>query len=338
MPSTSSEKIECPLCCGAGELTRAEILDRLGVKDFARMAQLSAEEAFRLLQSKHDREHQTAWSRFETELTKRTTEIREQHKDALRSAQSERDDLIRRVEDSLREVAEIRERNQVLASELSKIAHVGKREEMEFAEEARSWAGVWISDKLPRNGDFILCYRAPNGEPAEPRILIDNKDKATIAESDIDKLVRDARERSIRVAALVARDESQLRQIDRESRWSRKDGGIWLLRTTRQWIVRDLDLLKPIFERMREQGFDLLEKNAVLANELHRTFPEIDRIEKELVKAAKAIQSVSAMVVRYKERLRELCDSSAYRGLATAPERDGNMPSAAQYQLERNRP
>jgi hypothetical protein len=189
---------------------------------------------------------------------------------------------------------------------------------MEFAEEARSWAGVWISDKLPRNGDFILCYRAPNGEPAEPKILIDNKDKSTIAASDIDKLVRDARERSISVAALVARDDSQLREVDRSSRWSRTDG-IWLLRTTRQWIVRDLDLLKPIFERMRVQGFDLLDHNAVLADELRRTFPEIDRIEKELGRAAKAIQSVSALVVRYRERLCDLCDTAASKKIVPTP-------------------
>jgi predicted nuclease with TOPRIM domain len=335
MRSTSSEKIECPLCSGAGELSRAEILDRLGVRDFARVAQLSAEEAFRLLQNKHDREHQTAWSRFETELAMRTADIREQHKDEVQTLQSRRDDLTRRVEDCLREVAELRERNQVLASELSKVAHIGKREEMDFADEARSWAGVWISDKLPRNGDFILCYRAPNGEPAEPKILIDNKDKSAIVEGDIDKLVRDCKERSIPVAALVARDETQLRQADREARWNRKDG-VWLLRTTRQWLRRDLDVLRPIFERMRVQGFDLLERNTVLAEELRRTFPEIDRIEKELGKAAKAIQSVSALVVRYRERLRELCDSSTCRGSTTAPERDGSMPSASQYQLEGN--
>src|SRR5271166_4734075 len=239
MPSSSpTEKIECPLCAGTGELTRAEILDRLGVKDFARVAQLSAEEAFRLLQSKHDREHQSAWSRFETELAKRTAEIRERHKDELRSTQSERDDLTRRVEDCLREVAQLRERNQQLETEMAKVARVGKREEMDFADEARTWAGIAISEKLPRNGDFILAYRAPNGEPAEPRMLIDNKNKSVIAESDIDKLVRDAKERSIPVAALVARDESQLRQADREARWSRKDG-VWLLRTTRPWIARD---------------------------------------------------------------------------------------------------
>ena len=194
MPSSSpTEVIECPLCSGTGELTRAEILDRLGVKDFARVAQLSAEEAFRLLQSKHDREHQTAWSRFETELAKRTAEIRERHKDELRLALSEKDNLTRRIETSLRELADLRERNQALESELSKVARVGKREEMDFADEARTWAGIAISEKLPRNGDFILAYRAPNGDPTEPKILIDNKDKSVIAESDIDKLVRDAR-------------------------------------------------------------------------------------------------------------------------------------------------
>jgi hypothetical protein len=328
MPSSSpTEEIECPLCCGRGELTRAEILDRLGVKDFARVAQLSAEEAFRLLQSKHDREHQTAWSRFETELEKRTAEIRESHKDELRLALSEKDSLTRRVEDSLREIGQLREKNQLLEGEMSKVARIGRREEMTFEEEARTWAGVWISDKLPRNGDFILAYRAANGDPLEPRILIDNKDKSTIAESDIEKLLRDAKERSIPVAALVARDENQLRQADRASRWSQKDG-IWLLRSTRQWLSRDLDILRPIFERMRVQGFDLLERNAVLAEELRGTFPEIDRIERELGKAAKAIQSVGALVAKYRTRLESLCMTTAPK-LPTAVQSDYLLTSQA---------
>ena len=92
---------------------------------------------------------------------------------------------------------------------------------------------------------------------------------------------------------------------------------------------RDLDLLKPIFERMRVQGFDLLEKNPVLADELRRTFPEIDRIERELGKAAKAIQSVSALVVRYRERLRELCDTAANEKIAPKPELDGSIRQKA---------
>ena len=46
------ETIECPLCLGKGDLSRAEVLERLGMKDFARVAQLSAEEAIRLVLKK----------------------------------------------------------------------------------------------------------------------------------------------------------------------------------------------------------------------------------------------------------------------------------------------
>ena len=32
------EAIECPLCLGKGELSRTEVLERLGMKDFTRTA------------------------------------------------------------------------------------------------------------------------------------------------------------------------------------------------------------------------------------------------------------------------------------------------------------
>ena len=228
-----TDAIECPLCLGEGKLKRTEVLDRLGVKDFARVAQLSAEEAFRLLLGKHKDDQQSVWLRFETELAKRMAEIRDRHKDELHATQSERDNLTRRVEDCLREVAQLRERNQELEAEMSKVSRIGKREEMDFADEARTWAGVSVSEKLPRNGDFIVAYRDPSGASVEPRMLVDNKDKAAVTEGDIAKLVRDAKERSLSVAVLVARTEEQLRQIDRECRWGEKDG-VWILRTTRK--------------------------------------------------------------------------------------------------------
>ena len=169
------------MCLDAGKLKRTEILDRLGVKDFARVAQLSAEEAFRLLQNRHDREHQTAWSRFETELAKRTAEIREHHKDELRMAQSERDDLTRRIEDCLREVAQLRERNQALESELSReVARMGNARR--WISPTRRGRGLALrsAKSLPRMATSS-SYRAPNGDPTEPKMLIDNKDKSVIA-------------------------------------------------------------------------------------------------------------------------------------------------------------
>ena len=330
-------RIECPLCLGEGKLKRSEVLDRLGVKDFARVAQLSAEEAFRMLLSKHKQDEQNVWLRFEAELAKRTSDIAQRHRDELHALTARTKELEaaarvaeqqqvleiqhanRRVEDSLREAAELRERNQALEVEMSKVARVGKREEMDFADEARVWAGICVSEKLPRNGDFILAYRDPSGTPLEPRMLVDNKDKTVVTESDIDKLVRDAKERSTPIAALVAREETQLRQTDRDARWACKDG-IWVLRTTRNWLPCDLDVLRPLFERMRINDTDFLEKNAVLAAEVRRTFADLDRVEKELGKAAKAIQSASALVAKYRGRLQELCDNVPARKMCSTPE------------------
>jgi hypothetical protein len=329
-PSVATEAIECPLCLGEGELTRAEILDRLGVKDFARVAQLSAEEAFRLLLQKQEHAGQNDWARFEAELAKRTADIAQRHKDELHALTTRTKELEtaasvavqqkaleiqhvdRRVEDSLRDVAKLQERNHELEFEMSKVARIGKREEMDFAEEAGTWPGICVCEKLPKNGDYILAYRDRSGVPAEPRILVDNKAKAATTEGDIDKLVRDAKERSIPVAALVAREEAQLRQIDKENRWACKDG-IWILRTTRQWLPRDLDVLKPLFERMRTEGTGFLQKNVALTEEVRRTFADIDRIEKELGKASKAIQSASGMLIKHKGRLQGLCNNSSSR-------------------------
>jgi predicted nuclease with TOPRIM domain len=324
-----TDAIECPLCLGEGKLKRTEVLDRLGVKDFARVAQLSAEEAFRLLLQKHRHDEQSVWLRFETELAKRMAEIRDRHKDESHATQSERDNLTRRVEDCLREVAQLRERNQELEAEMSKVSRIGKREEMDFADEARTWAGMSVSEKLPRHGDFIVAYRDPSGASVEPRMLVDNKDKATVTEGDIAKLVRDAKERSLSVAVLVARTEEQLRQVDRECRWGQEEG-VWVLRTTRQWLPRDLEVLKPLLERMRTEGPDFLQRNAALAEEVRRTFADIDAIEKELGKASKAIQSVSGLVAKYKVRLNSLCDSTAAAKKLPMRQRDrSDIPQSA---------
>jgi len=317
--NTLTETIECPLCLGVGKLKRTEVLDRLGVGDFARVAQLSAEEAFRLLRQKHGNESQQTWLRFESELTRRTAEIELRHRSELQALAVQNTTLTRRVEDHLREVVQLRERNQELEGEMSKVARIGAREEADFVQEARTWAGICVSEKLARNGDFILAYRDSSGAPVEPRMLIDNKDKAVVGENDIDKLIRDAHERSIQVAVLVARSEDQLRQTDRETRWSRKDG-IWVLRTTRQWLPRDLDVLRPLFERMRLQGADFLEKNAAVADEVRRTFADLDRIEGELKRATKAITSASGLVSKYRGRLQELCQTAVGRKMPSGRE------------------
>lgn len=403
-----NDNIECPLCLGQGQLTRAEVLERLGMKDFARIAQLSAEEAFRLLLKEHKDEENTLWLRFENELTKRLNEVTQKHKNELQALQtakaalevrmtefqknqdaalknakqserldaekqlqqqivtlngkiselqaksqlfeqqkklelekldaelgaqitaqqSENTDLDRKVTDYLKEITDLRSKNQTLEMEMSKVARVGKKEEVSFAEEAQTWPGIWLSEKLKKHGDYLLAFRDLSGEPLEPKLLIDNKDKNSVTEDDLEKLIRDAGEQSTPVAALVVRDEAQLRTHDKEQRWASTDS-VWILRTTRQWIHRDLDILKPLFETMRIEGPDFLTKNSQLAEEIRRTFVDIDEMEKHLKKAAIAIESAQELASAYKIRLQQLCDSAAQKKIVTRVELPANVLSAA---------
>jgi hypothetical protein len=74
---------------------------------------------------------------------------------------------------------------------------------------------------------------------------------------------------------------------------------------------------------MRTEGPDFLQRNSALAEELRRTFVDLDEIEKELRKASTAIQSVSAQVVRYRDRLRDLCETAMSTKKEPTTERDG---------------
>jgi hypothetical protein len=155
-----------------------------------------------------------------------------------------------------------------------------------------------------------MAFSDAAGNALEPIMVIDNKDKDKTTEADIRKLVRDARERKLPVAVLVTRGESQLRHVDRQCRWGQEDG-IWLLRSTRAWLPRDLEVLRPVFERMRAEGPDFLQRNAALANEVQRTLADIDEIEWQLKKAGTAIEKAQAMTTKYRSRLTGLCDSAA---------------------------
>ncbi len=404
---TLPNAIECPLCLGKGELSRTEVLERLGMKDYARVAQLSAEEAIRLLVAKEEQAEQGRWAKFEVELTKRLAEAGDKHNAELQRLQAEKselaarlrgleenasaaldnaqqeerlatekelqkqlaaltkriaeleaaqklaeeqketevakaraeleaalstekakaNDLSRQVKDYFHEIGSLRDRNQELEAEMAKVSRIGRREEIDFADDARSWPGIWVGEKLPRNGDYLMAFRGTAGHAVEPMMVVDNKDKK-LSEEDVRKLVRDAKERRLAVAALVTRDESQLREADRERRWEQEDG-IWLLRSTRAWLRRDLEVLRPLFETMRTEGTDFLQKNAALADEVRRTLADIDKIEEQLKKAETAIGKTQALTAKHRARLAGLCDSAAAcRKMPGKPGRNNEKASA----------
>lgn len=252
--SPSIETIEFPLCQGAGEITRAEILERLGVKEFATVVRLSAEEAFRLLQSQYRQDADAVWHRYQSELPRRIADAEQQHsarvhelesqlklarerssleaqrvrtelKLRIRAEQSGKEVLWCKVEEHLSDLASLRSRNAELEAEISKAARRGRLEEISFEQEIQTVPGLSVSEKLPRGRELIGALRELSGAPVEPRILVDNKNKSTAAKADIRKLVRDAKQRNVSVAIIVATDETQPRQADREYRCIEKELG-----------------------------------------------------------------------------------------------------------------
>ncbi len=93
LPDLLPEKMQCPLCLGEGEISRAEVLERLGMKDFARVAQLSAEEAMRLLLKQEKQSEQARWAKFEVELTNRLAEVTQRHQAELQKLQTEKNEV-----------------------------------------------------------------------------------------------------------------------------------------------------------------------------------------------------------------------------------------------------
>lgn len=71
-----------------------------------------------------------------------------------------------------------------------------------------------------------------------------------------------------------------------------------------------MDILRPVLERMRTEGADFLEKNAALAEQVRRSFVDIDEMDKGLKKAANAIDRAKILAMNYKTRLQGLCDSA----------------------------
>src|ERR1017187_10287385 len=104
------------------------------------------------------------------------------------------------------------------------------------------------------------------------------------------------------------------------------EDGIWVLRTTRQWLPRDLDVLRPLLERMRIEGPDFLQKNAALADEVRRTLVDLD----ELKKAAKAIDTAAGLTGKYRVRLQSLCEHPHPRKILCQPqEKKSGIPQIA---------
>jgi hypothetical protein len=80
---------------------------------------------------------------------------------------------------------------------------------------------------------------------------------------------------------------------------------------------------------MRTEGADFLQKKAAMAEEVRRTLVDLDEVEKELKKAAKAIDAAAGLTTKYKVRLQVLCDHIGVQKKPPQQQPDNNVTAQA---------
>jgi hypothetical protein len=80
---------------------------------------------------------------------------------------------------------------------------------------------------------------------------------------------------------------------------------------------------------MRTEGSDFLQKNAAMAEEVRRTLVDLDEVEKELKKAAKAIDAAAGMTTNYRVRLNSLCDNTGAQKKPPQHQQDSSVIAQA---------
>lgn len=196
----------------------------------------------------------------------------------------------------------------------------GKVEERTFEALVAEVPGVWIEDfhSKKMSGDYHVGLYDKDGERLRgSKIVVDNKNVGRLVDDDIDKLVRDALHHNVALAAMVVSDESALRPKDKAARFELV-GGITLLRTTRDWFLRDLDLLKPLMRRQAEEGPEFMQRNAAVATEVRSHLKTLDLIEKHVRLARENAEKAEKELKGFHGTMDSVCRKA---GGATPPER-----------------
>ena len=76
---------------------------------------------------------------------------------------------------------------------------------------------------------------------------------------------------------------------------------------------------------------DFLQKNVALSEEVRRTLVDLDEVDRELKKAAKAIDTAAELTGKYRVRLQVLCDgTAAHKKMPPRSERAGARGSTSE--------
>jgi hypothetical protein len=301
------ELVTCPLCDGAGELARRELLRAAGLDDVLeavgpRLVELFNERGAGVLMKTKE---------LVEETLRRDNEVKvAQVKQALgREHERERLALERELEKTRTQAARAQDKSEKLAADFAlarkaldqtndelvrlrnTAAKKGEAGEIDFVEAMRPYKHIKLGEKEGSAGDYVVSVAVEEGgcgmRLLENALLVDVKRDKLVGAADVRKIAADARSRGMGVAVLVAISLRSKHPVDDVTHVD----GVLVVTTTLEEFVSKVALLTPYLS-LRSR----LANNAGAADNARERLGELaDRVVskvKELSGASKQVRAI----------------------------------------------
>lgn len=309
-----SQKIECFICKGKGELQERDILMKLGGEDLLNLLKMNKEQFFEALEDNSPALFEQIAETLRENYSQQVQNLEERHRIELERTESKAERLLERIA----ELKTVLEEEKIARTELeTKQKSVPSLKGMQGEKDFEEWIGQYsqfeCSEKLPNTGDYIVNVKKhlPNGDlVVNAEVLVDNKKDKKIAPDDEKKLFGDCNRRKIRYAYILVESKEQFRAVDHTKRVFQKDG-IWLFKGDYGNFLDDMAFL-PFFADVEKlgQGEELKAQKERLHQLILSKVQDLEEFKKISAAIArergKIDQKVDEMRQQIKEQLEEI--------------------------------
>ena len=311
MVKTQTDQIKCPVCEGTGMVSEKKILIALGGEEILKRIEMTRDEFFNKLnndapkllseiEKSYENKFEEKFEKEEGIMKKEVEKLQNQinYKDDKFEIkiEKERDKFGIELEKKNNEIISYREKitendgminemrekiTELQTKEKSVGARIGKQGELEFQDWIAQYPQFECSKKLSSIGDYLvnLKSRQINGDLKflQTPIVIDNKSNKKITKGDVDKILRDVKQRNTQIGYLLVNSAEQFRGEDLKNRY-KEFGEYIIIIGTREDFINDASILPRYLELIVESKED---NNAeIIASSLRKILIEgLDRIK-----------------------------------------------------------
>ena len=302
MVKTQTDQIKCPVCEGTGMVSEKKILKRIEMTrdEFFNKLNNDAPKLLSEIEKSYENKFEEKFEKEEGIMKKEVEKLQNQinYKDDKFEIkiEKERDKFGIELEKKNNEIISYREKitendgminemrekiTELQTKEKSVGARIGKQGELEFQDWIAQYPQFECSKKLSSIGDYLvnLKSRQINGDLKflQTPIVIDNKSNKKITKGDVDKILRDVKQRNTQIGYLLVNSAEQFRGEDLKNRY-KEFGEYIIIIGTREDFINDASILPRYLELIVESKED---NNAeIIASSLRKILIEgLDRIK-----------------------------------------------------------